>query len=171
MSVQSWCRCEAKRNRGDHCQLCMGRTCWNKTYEVDGTVYHLVDAVFLWKFSSYDGPMTGIAAYKGFACYAKAYTFFRHRAFWLYPLRSEEWKTELKRYADLLNGIRHDAQPIDREVYSRRKPLGFFRLFGHWKNPLECNRIRDLSHFEHHYEHFFDSPLAAAATTESKGTE
>lgn len=20
MSVQSWCRCEAKRNRGDHCQ-------------------------------------------------------------------------------------------------------------------------------------------------------
>lgn len=150
-SLRSWCRCEARRNRGEHCQLCMGWRCWNKTYEHNGIVYHLVDAVLLWATGSYDGPLSGIAAYKGFACYANCFTFFRHRTFWLYPLRDIEWKAELIHRA---NFIQSKAEELpDRSRYMKRKPLGFFRI-DYEDEPLGVNRIGDESR-QRQYEHFF----------------
>jgi len=154
--LRSWCRCEARRNRGDHCQLCMGRTCWNKTYEHDGSVYHLVDAVLLWATGSYDGPLSGIAVHKGFACYAKSYTQYRHRTFWLYPLRDSEWKAELIHRASWIQARGEEFKgivPPDRSPYMKRKPLGFFRI-DYKDEPLGVNRIGDEWR-QKRYEHFF----------------
>jgi len=165
MILPSWCRCEAKRNRGERCQLCMGRTCWNKTYESDGTIYHQLDAVLLWATGSYDGPLSGIAVHKGFACFAKSYTQFRHRTFWLYPLRASEWRSEIIVHAAGLQGNWSlvTSMSVDRAVYMQRKPLGFFRI-DYKSEPLGTNRIGDEFR-QKRYEHFFN-PLASAATTE-----
>lgn len=139
MMNDKWvCRCEARRNRGEYCQLCMGRRCWNRTYEYRGTEYKLVEAILLWGLGYWDGPVSGISVYKSLPCFAESHTIFRDRSFWLYPLTTTEWKEEL-----IARGRWLDTQlrtEIDRTKYMKRNPLGFFRLSS-WGNPLECNRL------------------------------
>lgn len=156
--LKSWCRCEAKRNRGDFCQLCMGRKCWNKTYESNGETFHLVDAVLLWALGSYDGPLSGLAVHRSFVCYAKSYTAYRHRTFWLYPLKESEWKAELKYWSAWISASGEGFSRIDspyREPYTIRKPIGFFRL-DYSGEAWERNRIGD-EYDQHRYMDKFET--------------
>ncbi len=152
MMNDKWvCRCEARRNRGQCCHLCMGRRCWNTTYEFKGTIYHLVEATMLWELTYYDGPLSGIAIHKGIACYAKTHTHDRDRSFWLYPLEPREFDRHLVDHAEFIRAYRLGGteeprerlvQPDERDRYLARKPLGFFRLRS-MDDPRGGNRLLD----------------------------
>jgi hypothetical protein len=148
-----WCHCEARRNKGEHCQLCMGRVCRNRTYEHKGTVYNLLEATLLWSTDYYDGPLAGIAAYKGLICFAKTYTWYRDRSFWLFPLRASEWAVEMQLRASWLLRKPSNVPDPDRSVYLSRKPIGFFRL-DYRGGPLVSNVIHD-EYRQRQYEHLF----------------
>lgn len=130
----------------------MGQDCSNKTYEFNGAIYHLVDAVLLWSTNSYDGPLAGIACYKAFACYARSYTFYRDRSYWIYPLRASEWDAEIAAH------VNH--QEIDRSRYAKRKPLGFFRI-DYKSEPLGTNRLGTEWH-QLRYPQYFEEVLSDA---------
>lgn len=123
------CRCERCMPRGQHCDCCMGHTCDNITYRYRGELFrHIDDATLLWTCNSYDGPLSGIAVCNHWPCWAVSYTFYRDRAFWMYPLTVDEWDAECKRHVYWL-GVKGILEAeVDRAVYTRRKPLGFARL-------------------------------------------
>ena len=150
------CRCEAKTAKGERCPLCMGSDCSNQTYEHNGIVYNLVEATLLWPLNRYDGPLSGIAVCGALPCYAKTYTYWRDRTFWLYPLRFSEWRDELVFHTRWITAIGNftDIRSPFRDDYVKRKPIGFFRLRG-GSNPLESNRLVEDAHRQKSYEHLF----------------
>ena len=144
MKPQSCCRCEAKCPPDEKCGLCMnGAICTNTTYEHNGKTYQLLDATLLWASSSWDGVMSGIAVYKGFVCYTRSFTMYKHRTFWLYPLSSAEWGAELVYHAQWIKTKGPDLSrllPPNRDLYLEREPLGFFRIKPD-RDPMNTNRI------------------------------
>lgn len=69
-----------------------------ESYCYQGKTYYCLDGVRLaWSLTHYDGPMSGIALYRGSYYYAKCHqspVSRKTRYFWLYPLTPEEVSQE-----------------------------------------------------------------------------
>lgn len=70
------------------------------TYDYNGKTYHeLEGARLVWRLSSYDGPMSGIATYQGQFYFGRCHQSpesRKPRYFWLYSLNDEELAKEIK---------------------------------------------------------------------------